>query len=196
MVSSDVVCAGEEDRERAKHSVVLSFAADPMMRWMVPDAADYLATMPEVFEAFAGASFENRTAYIARNAKAVALWLPPDVESDNDRMTAALRKVVAPELYEDIAAVFGEMGRYHPRDEPCWYLPLIGVDPAEANQGLGSALMKKALDHCDEAGLPAYLDSSNPRNIAFYERHGFKVMGEIQSGSSPVVHPMLRKHIG
>lgn len=84
MVSSEVVCAGEEDRDRAKHSVVLSFAADPMMRWMVPDAADYLVTMPEVFEAFAGASFENSTAYITRDAKAVALWLHPDGECQSD----------------------------------------------------------------------------------------------------------------
>ncbi len=196
MISFEIVCAGEEDRERAMHSVVLSFAADPMMRWMVPDTADYLVTMPEVFEAFASSSFAAKTAYIADSAKAVALWLPPGVEPDNDRMTAALRKVVAHELYEDIANVFGEMGRYHPHEESCWYLPLIGVDPAVAGHGLGSRLMKKALAHCDEAGLSAYLDSSNPRNIAFYERHGFKVMGEIQHGSSPVVYPMLRKYNG
>ncbi len=193
MTSFEVVSATKNDRDRAMHAVVLSFAADPMMRWMVPDDADYLATMPEIFGAFASGSFENNTAYIADDAKAVALWLPPDIKSDSDRMTAALRKVVAPELYEDVAAIFGEMGQYHPHDEPCWYLPLIGVDPAVAGKGLGSALMKKALEHCDAAGLPAYLDSSNPRNIAFYERHGFQVMGEIQHGSSPTSYPMLRK---
>lgn len=26
--------------------------------------------------------------------------------------------------------------------------------------------------------LPAYLDSPNPRNVSFYERHGFVVTGE------------------
>lgn len=52
--------------------------------------------------------------------------------------------------------------------------------------------MKKALLRCDEEGLPAYLESSNPRNIRLYQRHGFEVMGEIQSGNSPVVTPMFR----
>jgi ribosomal protein S18 acetylase RimI-like enzyme len=52
--------------------------------------------------------------------------------------------------------------------------------------------MKYALAKCDEAGLPAYLESSNPANISLYERHGFEVTGKIQSESSPPVHPMYR----
>ncbi|MCA1748539.1 MAG: hypothetical protein LC634_03060 [Sphingomonadales bacterium] len=39
---------------------------------------------------------------------------------------------------------------------------------------------------------PAYLESSNPRNISLYLRHGFEIVGEIQHGSSPVMTPMLR----
>ncbi|MGB8094962.1 MAG: N-acetyltransferase, partial [Pseudolabrys sp.] len=31
-----------------------------------------------------------------------------------------------------------------------------------------------------------------PRNIPFYERHGFRIVGEIQHGSSPTMTPMLR----
>ncbi len=81
MIGPEVISATKKDRERAMYSVVLSFAADPMMRWMVPNAADYL-------------------------------------------------------------------------------------------------------------------DSSNPRNIAFYERHGFRVMGKIQHRSSPMIYPMLRKNNG
>jgi ribosomal protein S18 acetylase RimI-like enzyme len=52
--------------------------------------------------------------------------------------------------------------------------------------------MKHALDRCDSEGLPAYLESTNPRNISLYQRHGFQVMGEIKFGASPVVTPMIR----
>ncbi len=52
-------------------------------------------------------------------------------------------------------------------------------------EGLGALLMKHALRRCDEQGSVAYLESSNPRNISLYERHGFKIIGRIQSGSSP-----------
>jgi hypothetical protein len=39
----------------------------------------------------------------------------------------------------------------------------------------------------------AYLESSNPRNIPLYQRHGFEAMGEIQVGAAPVVTPMIRE---
>lgn len=52
--------------------------------------------------------------------------------------------------------------------------------------------MKHALRRVDEDRLPAYLESSNPRNISLYERHGFEVVGEIQVGKSPVMTPMIR----
>ena len=84
------------------------------------------------------------------------------------------------------------MAKYHP-DEPHWYLPLIGVDPAQQGKGLGDALMRHALVRCDRAGQPAYLESSNPRNISLYRRHGFEELGTIQAGSSPALVPMLRR---
>jgi hypothetical protein len=36
------------------------------------------------------------------------------------------------------------------------------------------------------------LESSNPRNITLYQRHGFEILGTIQIGSSPTLVPMLR----
>ena len=64
---------------------------------------------------------------------------------------------------------------------------------AGAAEGQGDALMSYALERCDRDRMPAYLESSNPRNIPFYERHGFERLGEIQVGSSPTLVPMLRR---
>ena len=58
---------------------------------------------------------------------------------------------------------------------------------------LGAALMAHALVPCDRDQKLAYLDSTNPKNIPLYERHGFELLGTIQVGSSPPVFPMLRK---
>lgn len=92
---------------------------------------------------------------------------------------------------EEIGGFMAQMDNFHPK-EPCWYLPMIAADPFATGQGLGAALMKHALAIIDSAGLPAYLESSNPRNISLYARHGFEAMGEIQVGSSPVMTPMHR----
>lgn len=91
-----------------------------------------------------------------------------------------------------MSSIIEQMEKFHPT-EPHWYLPMIGVDPAHQGAGTGAALMTEALRNVDSSGLIAYLESSNPRNIPLYQRHGFEVIGEIQSGSSPVLRPMLRK---
>ena len=101
---------------------------------------------------------------------------------------ATLPEADQPEMF----AVLEQMGGYHPT-EPHWYLPMIGVDPSQQGRGIGSALLTHALAICDRDGLPAYLESSNPKNVPLYERHGFEVVGTIQAGSSPTIRAMLRR---
>jgi hypothetical protein len=52
--------------------------------------------------------------------------------------------------------------------------------------------MTHALQQCDREKRLAYLESTNPRNMTLYERHGFKALGTIQVGTSPPMVPMLR----
>jgi hypothetical protein len=53
--------------------------------------------------------------------------------------------------------------------------------------------MKHALEQCDCDHVPAYLESTNPKNVSLYQRHGFEILGTIQEGASPPLIPMLRK---
>jgi ribosomal protein S18 acetylase RimI-like enzyme len=93
--------------------------------------------------------------------------------------------------HEAAERILEQMEAFHPT-EPHWYLAIIGVEPAKQGRGLGAQLMEGALTRCDEEGLIAYLESSNPANISLYQRHGFEVIGEIQVADTPVVTPMLR----
>ena len=172
-------------------TIVLGFSADPMTRWVWPDASDYLKTMPRFVKAFGGQAFEHGTADIIEGARAAALWLPPGVEPDETEMGAIMESALRPEIAEDVGAIMKEMTGYH-LHEPHWYLPVIAADPNWIGQGLGGLLLKHALRRCDEQGVAAYLESSNPRNISLYERHGFRIIGRIQRGASPVLTPMLR----
>jgi GNAT superfamily N-acetyltransferase len=121
-----------------------------------------------------------------------ALWLPPEVHPDEDVLLTLLQSTVSEPLQPNIFAVFDQMGHYHPR-EPHWYLPLIGVDPFHQGKGYGAALLQHALLRCDRDHTLAYLESTNPKNISLYERHGFVLLGTIQVGTSPPLFPMLRK---
>jgi len=83
------------------------------------------------------------------------------------------------------------MAEYHPA-EPHWYLPLIGVAPAQQGHGYGSLLLEHAAERCDRERLPAYLESTSLRSVPLYRRHGFEVVGEIRRGSAPPIFPMVR----
>mgnify|MGYP003734231121 FL=1 len=81
----------------------------------------------------------------------------------------------------------------HP-EEPHWYLAVIGSDPTVRGSGFGQALMRSRLDRVDAEHAPAYLESSNPANVPYYERFGFEVTGEmVLPNGGPSLIPMWRQ---
>jgi len=191
MTSPTVRTATEPDRRSVLDVITLAFAADPLVRWMFPDPARYLGAMPDSVDAFGGPGFAHGGVYVAGAFAGAAMWLPPGVEPEGERLIRLVQANAPREVRGPATQVFEEMGKYHPH-EPHWYLPLIGVDPAQQGRGLGAALMKQALERIDRERLPAHLESSNPRNIPLYQRFGFEILGEIRVGDSPPVTPMLR----
>lgn len=180
-----------QQREKAVATLLLAFSTDPMARWSMPDPQVYLAHFPTIIRAFGGNAFDTGTAHYIENFSGAALWLSPGSEPDQDALIGTLEQVMSPSSFAEGGAVFEQMAAFHPQ-EPHWYLPLIGIDPSQQGKGFGSALMRHALAECDRSGTPAYLESSNPSNIRFYQKHGFVVTGKIQAGSSPTMYPMLR----
>lgn len=191
-VTTQVKTASAHEAKASVIAVItLAFAADPVVRWMYPEPHQYTAYWPEFVAAFGGKAFEHGTADYVDDFAGAALWLPPGVQPDEEPLVSLLQRSVAEPELGDVFAVLEQMGSYHPTG-PHWYLPLIGVDPSQQGKGYGSALLSEALNRCDREGLVAYLESSNPRNVPLYERHGFEVRGTIQAGSSPPLWPMTR----
>jgi ribosomal protein S18 acetylase RimI-like enzyme len=187
-----VLATSSNSEESAIAPLVLAFASDPAVRWMYPNAHQYRTFFPRFARAFGGKAFALGTAHHLDDFRGTALWLPPGVAPDDDLLIPFLEETIAPERLGDAFAVFEQMGAYHP-SVPHWYLPLLGVDPLRQSQGLGSALIEPILAAFDRDGAVAYLEASNPRNVPFYERHGFEVRGEIQAGDSPSIFPMVRE---
>jgi ribosomal protein S18 acetylase RimI-like enzyme len=88
-----------------------------------------------------------------------------------------------------VATVEGQ----HPH-EPHWYLASLGTAVGQQGRGVGGALMRPVLEHCDAEGLPCYLESSKERNVPFYRRHGFEVVRELRlPGDGPTIWTMWRE---
>jgi ribosomal protein S18 acetylase RimI-like enzyme len=181
----------KDDANQIVDALVLAFSTDPAMRWMYPNPHQYLTHFPNLVRAFAGKAFEHGTAYSVDNQAGAALWLPPGVALDEEPLIAFFKLTIDQTNQADLFAVFEQMGNYHP-GEPHWYLALLGVEPTQQGKGYGSALMQHTLMECDRIHQLAYLESSSPASIPFYEQHGFELLGTIQEGASLSIFPMLR----
>jgi len=190
MITIKKVASAEQDN--AVSAIVKAFSADRAARWMYPESQQYREHFQSFVKAFAGSAFEHGSADIVDGYLAAALWLPPGIHPDEEAMGKLIRSTVLESDQANVFALFQEMDRYHPA-EPHWYLPMIGVDPAQQRKGYGSALLQHALARCDRENKFAYLESTSPRSVQLYQRHGFELLGTIQVGTSPQLFPMLRK---
>lgn len=183
--------SGPVERHPVMDILALAFSSDPAVRYMFPTADGFLRNFNRLAAAMAGSALAAGTAYVADDGAAAALWLAPGIQGDGEAIGALIGETVP----EDKQAVLGQVGelmeQFHPA-EPHWYLSMIGVDPSRQGQGLGAALLKAGLARCDADGLPAYLESSSPKNVPLYQRHGFEVIGLIKPGDHPGLIPMYR----
>jgi ribosomal protein S18 acetylase RimI-like enzyme len=180
------------DKDFAIAAVVQAFSADPSARWVYRDERQYWVNFPIFVKAFAGAAFEHGSADCVVGCSAAALWLPPGIHGDESALSELLRRSVGDSDQKDVFSMFEQMDNCHPA-EPHWYLPMIGVAPAEQGRGYGSALLKHGLERCDADHRVAYLEATTPQSVRLYERHGFERLGTIQVASSPPLFPMLRR---
>lgn len=134
--------------------------------------------------------------YTTEGCTGVALWAPPDRQQ---RPVAEVLRVLPTAPYivsrrlRGALELLARVEKLHPT-EPHWYLFTIGTEPKRQGQGIGSALLRTALQKVDEDAMPAYLESSKERNVPLYARFGFEVIGEITPMSgSPTIWRMWRE---
>ncbi len=192
MSVQQVKTATQSEQDAVIDALKLAFGADPATRWVWPDPQKYLLHFTNFAKAFGGRAFVHKTAHYVGNYSGAALWLPPNIEPDINRLLDLIGSTTSKEAQNILPRVFEKMGSFHP-NEPHWYLPLLGVDPLYHGKGFGSILMKYASKVFDKDNSLAYLESSNPRNISFYQRHGFELLGTIEVDKFPPLFPMLRK---
>ena len=184
------------DIDDLEGALTRAFADDPLMAWIFASKApDELQAAIARFMRFAldlGRP-AGHTYTVAANAGA-AVWSPPDVEILDEAAVGRFFELLGEEIGDDVERVgegLMQLTEVHPH-EPHFYLFVLGTDSAVQNQGLGSRLIGEVLDRCDRQGVPAYLESSNVRNVPFYERHGFRVQKEIDVGDGCIVRTMWR----
>ncbi|MCU1377757.1 MAG: hypothetical protein JWN29_740 [Acidimicrobiales bacterium] len=164
----------------------LGFEDDPVLSWVFRDPGR-LTKLTAMFTFLLEDDFVPPGTTWMTDA-AGAAWRPPGTPERGDAhldrfFTAMTGAATTGEDFQRLAVMGQAVEAAHPV-EPHWYLGVLATLPDRRGQGLGSALLGASLDTVDATHHPAYLESSNPRNISLYERHGFEVTGRIHIDTS------------
>jgi GNAT superfamily N-acetyltransferase len=174
-----------------------AFADDPGTPYIIPDPAQVIPVSISFFAAALRNGKEHGEVFVLGDRPSVvAIWH----RIDNDRA-----EMPQPDISDALSmldeptqarwSIFEYMGEVHGRlmREPHNYLFILGVEPEEQGRGLGSATLAPLLAGGQAEGLPCYLETFNPKNLPFYERHGFRVVQEgVPPGSNLTLWAMRR----
>jgi ribosomal protein S18 acetylase RimI-like enzyme len=187
--------ATEADAGALAGTLARAFFDDPVIGWALPDEERRMRGAERMFGMQLSRWLRFEEVHTEEGLRAAALWAPPG--EWRWPPLAGLRMLLGAGLpaLPRMLRGFGRIEHAHPTD-PHYYLAVLGTDPSAQGEGLGSAVLGPVLETCDRDGVPAYLESSKERNIAYYGRHGFKVTGEVQLPGGPAVWPMWREPRG
>jgi len=182
--------ARQEDVRDLVEMMAEAFADDPLYVWLQPEPRRREEMLREVFAFVLALGLDHGEVHTTDARDAVAVWTAPGVglvdEGATEVYLGLLRAHIGDERLGDVMEGMAAMDRHRP-DEPTWTLHSVAT--AHPGSGVGSALLRVVLDR----GGPAYLDSSNPRNLTFYARLGFEVVAEEPlRGDGPVMRALVR----
>ena len=174
-----------------------AFVEDPLMRWFFPDDDTRPHACAALFGLFAEQYLAAGRVDVVRRPRpvAVAMWRwpgtaaaeqPESLPTPPGLMTALMGAAHAAE----VGTAMSVISELRP-PEPYAYLHVLGVDPAGRGRGLGGEVLVPGLAAARDAGLTACLETMNPANVPFYERHGLSVRHEIRlAAGGPTVWAM------
>jgi len=190
--------AEKRDVDGLTRSLARAFDEDPLINWIVRQDA----RRADGFDALFRVSLErlclaHRWVLTTDDRTAGALWYPPGTSKISfvQQLRMLPQMILGASLrgLPRLIRVMDVLDEHHPKTSH-FYLQFVGVDPDHRGRGLGTALMKPVLEHCDGEGLGAYLENSNERNLPLYRRLGFEVTEELELGrGAPPVWLMWRE---
>jgi ribosomal protein S18 acetylase RimI-like enzyme len=183
--------AVQEDIPALADALARAFHDDPIAMFSQPREGSRHRRLRFFFAGRLRTLVGEELCFCTEDRLGAALWAPPDRWEVPPREALRMIALVSRRAPQTLAG-YRRVEQLHPR-EPHFYLPTLGVAPEAQGRGLGSALLQPMLERCDREGVPAYLESSKERNIAFYGRHGFRVTREMRfSRRGPMLWLMWR----
>jgi GNAT superfamily N-acetyltransferase len=166
--------------------IAQAFAADPV--WAVALARSDGRTDHHLpyWRLFVEGALQHQTVYLLDGGAAVSVWLPPDAPELAPEQERGLEDLLLVALDEDARTSIHALYRRFEASRAAVparhaYLSLLATHPDHRGRGVGQALLAADLAAWDAAGIPTYLESTNPANDHRYARAGFVPVGEFRA---------------
>jgi GNAT superfamily N-acetyltransferase len=196
---SPLVVARPEDSDQVVGLLVDAFMDDPTWRAILVDPATRPRLLGMLWKVFADNAIASESLWLNQGRTAAAVWIPPDgveMTDDEGRFVESEFREVLGGGAQHVLDALDAFEAAHPRREPHYTLSLLGTAPAARGHGHGLALLADTLAAVDEAGMPSYLEATNPVNVALYERYGFETYSAFRVPNGPSVTTMWRSAFG
>jgi GNAT superfamily N-acetyltransferase len=189
------VTAGEVDA--ATNTIAHAFLGDPVWRLALGVQDRSEADLRAFWRFYVEGALRFDTAYAGTDARTVSVWIPPGENELSEQAELEASRLVEQMLAPDRArAMFELWERFaaaRPHDQTHAYLSLLATHPDHAGHGHGIAHLASDLERWDAAGIPTYLESTNPRNDRRYQGQGYGAIGRFETVlDSAVVTTMWR----
>ena len=173
-----------------------AFQDDPAWSWVFTDPGTRLEQLQAVWTLLLEGSVAYGWIWMTPGAEAATLWIPPGLPELAEPQAARIGPLFDELLDGDIVRVNALMERFmtaHPPSPDHFYLSLFGTRPDCRGRGIGMGLLADNLARIDHQARPAYLESTNPVNLARYRSVGFVDHGGFDLPyDGPVVTTMWR----
>jgi GNAT superfamily N-acetyltransferase len=189
--------AGEGEREAVTAALAEAFMDDPVAIWSTPSDRHRPGVLRHFFGAIFDAHVDEEAIHVDPSGRGAAIWaLPGHWRMSPTQQLRTASTFFHPRHWRRVPRIVNGVVKAegaHPKAPEHFYLPTLGVAPNRQGEGMGSRLLAPILGICDSDGVPAYLESSKYSNIAFYARHGFRVLDELRMpGGGPIIYRMWR----
>jgi GNAT superfamily N-acetyltransferase len=184
------ISRASEDRLLPLASVLgRAFVVEPILRWALGEHGNVEERFVRCFAYCLEELLPLGVVWEAGEADGAAIWVPPDHNEAwqqammHDERTGTLT-LDGGRHY----AAFWEWADSNIPDEPFWHLDSVAVNVEARGRGIGTALIEHGLTQARSAGVAAWLETGNPRNVGYYETLGFVVVEEARPpGDGPPV---------
>lgn len=165
---------------RAGRVLATALADDPLMRFAFAHHRRREAAMRWLYRRCVEYGCRYGEVLSTPNAEAIAIWFGPVGTKLTFGRELAAGMVTAP-LQLGLKSLFRLRAYDRVRSQlheqcvrkPHAYLFLLGVHPAAQGRGLGRKVIDPMLERADRQGLPCYLETTNERNLSYFDRFGF-----------------------